>query len=66
MEDNKKEVLFQLTDKGKEAYYGHIEYHKVNQKMLINMLKEIPDEKVDIFLEMVDIFITYGENLIEE
>lgn len=66
MEDNKKEVLFELTDKGKEAYYGHIEYHEVNQKMLINMLKEIPNEKVDIFLEMVDIFITYGESLIKK
>lgn len=60
-QNNRKEVLFKLTDKGKEAYFGHIEYHKKKEESLISLLEKIPYEKLQNFEEVLSIFVKYSE-----
>lgn len=63
--DNNKEVLFELTEKGKEAYIGHIEHHKRQEELIFNKLDELPDEKLHNFEEVLSVFEEYSEKLID-
>ncbi len=54
-EDNKKEVLVRLTQKGKQAYEGHIEYHIKYQDALFKRLDQLPASKIESFLEVISV-----------
>lgn len=64
--DNNKEVLFELTEKGKKAYMGHIEHHRRQEKLIFNKLDELPDEKLQNFEEVLSVFEEYGQKLVEK
>jgi len=57
--DNAKEVLFRLTEKGKQAYRGHKDYHKKIDTELIEEVAEIPDEKYEFLLDFFEIMADY-------
>lgn len=64
--DNNKEVLFELTAKGKKAYQGHIEHHKRQEELIFKKLEEIQDEKLQNFEEVLSIFEEHSERLIKK
>ncbi|SET61220.1 DNA-binding transcriptional regulator, MarR family [Natronincola peptidivorans] len=60
--NNKKEVLFGLTEKGKKAFYGHIEDHIKFKKEIFQKFDSISDEKLKNFEEVLLSLIEFGQN----
>lgn len=55
--NNKKEVLVGLTEEGKKAFQGHIQYHLEFQSKIFEKFNKVPYEKLKNFEEVVSIFI---------
>ena len=64
--DNAKEALFKLTEKGKQAYQGHKDYHKKIDAELIEEIADIPDEKYEFLLEFFEMIADHREGHAEK
>lgn len=49
--EDRRENLLSTTDMGEQVV---AEYHKIEKKLSYELLKGIPDEKVEVFFEVVD------------
>jgi DNA-binding MarR family transcriptional regulator len=59
--DNNKEVLLGLTEKGQKAFDGHIEYHQNQDISIIEKLALVSNEKLKYFDEVLSIFEEYSK-----
>lgn len=48
------EVALSLTDKGKQVYKGHTEYHLHFRNDIDQILRTIPDESIETFCEIMN------------
>jgi DNA-binding MarR family transcriptional regulator len=48
--DNEKEIILELTDKGKKAYDGHLIFHKNHFNKFLESFKDVSDEQM-LFVE---------------
>ncbi len=51
--ENKKEVFFKLTDKGKCAYDGHIEYHKARNMEVYDEFEGYSEKQKELILSFL-------------
>jgi MarR family transcriptional regulator for hemolysin len=49
--EDRRENLLSITDMGEQVV---AEYHKIEKKLSYELLKGIPDEKVEVFFEVVE------------
>lgn len=49
--EDRRENLLSITDMGEQVV---AEYHKIEKKLSCELLKGIPDEKVEVFFEVVE------------
>ncbi len=64
--DNAKEVLFKLTEKGKEPYEGHKKLHAKIDKSLVEKIAALPEDKYQFLLDFFDMLAEHLESHIEE
>jgi DNA-binding MarR family transcriptional regulator len=57
-EDNKKEVLFQLTALGKKASDGHRKHHEAINSGLLEYFKNLKEPEIKIIFEFLDEIIS--------
>jgi DNA-binding MarR family transcriptional regulator len=56
-ENNKKEVLFQLTDLGKKACKGHQKHHETINTGLFEYMENLNEADIKIISEFLDVII---------
>lgn len=49
--EDRRENLLSTTDMGEQVV---AEYHKIEKKLSYELLKDIPDEKVEVFFEVIE------------
>ena len=65
-EDNNKEVLLDLLDDGKMAFWGHRSYHMAMDKPIIQMLESTTAEQMGFFDYFINELDKYAQDVIKE
>lgn len=66
LEDNKKEVLYKLTDEGEKLFKKHTLAHEKWEKRDLEYLNSFDEENLKIVLDFVEHFNIYLKSIIEE
>ncbi|WMM24897.1 MarR family transcriptional regulator [Tissierella sp. MB52-C2] len=64
--DNKKEIFFELTDRGWEVYHAHRELHDISEIEYINIFKKFNDNEIEIIISFLKEMNNYFKEQIEE
>jgi DNA-binding MarR family transcriptional regulator len=64
--DNNKEVLLDLLEKGKMAFWGHRSYHLTMDKPIIDLMGSATKGQMQFFLYFLDELDKYTQNVIDE
>lgn len=66
LEDNKKEVIYKLTNKGKDLFNKHEEAHRKWEERDLSYLDTIDEKDLDKVLNFIENFNNYLESIIKE
>ncbi|MGN9164854.1 MarR family transcriptional regulator [Tissierellaceae bacterium HCP3S3_D8] len=64
--DNKKEVFFELTDRGWEIYHAHRKLHDISEEEYMNIFKKFNDNEVEIIISFLKEMNNHFKEQIEE
>lgn len=53
--DNKKEILFKLTDRGKTAFHAHREYHRSIEGQVIEEVTDWSEAEAEAIRKLIDL-----------
>jgi DNA-binding MarR family transcriptional regulator len=65
-EDNKKEIYYELTELGKIAYQGHIDYHEHNHQQIFERFENYSDEQKEIVNNFLGEYIDYLKEVVDK